>query len=107
MHDRYRNWPVPGYGPTRPIRGSPTVEDQVLADLAAAGSEMEKLEILDSYAAHAQRCYRVETAEVLSLEASRFLQTLLKPWFSQLLPEVYARHRTAVARAVEEVPKPQ
>jgi len=56
MHDRYRNWYIP-YQVQPIIPARKPIEQQGLEDLTSAGNELEKLEILDSYAAYAQRHY--------------------------------------------------
>lgn len=92
--DKYRNWPLPRTeGNIFPILQSQGLEEQVLKDLAFAGEDIDKLEILDSYAAYAQRAYRDRLAKVFSFGASRIIETLLTPNILSRLPEVDLHQR--------------
>jgi len=93
-YDKYHNWPLPRLeGNIFPVLQSQGLEAQVLNDLAATGDEIEKLEILDSFAAYAQRAYRLRLAQVFSFGASRIIETLLGPNILSRLPEVDLVHR--------------
>lgn len=88
-YDKYRNWPLPiKSGNIFPVFRRQGLEEQVLEDLAAAGDKIDKLEILDSYAACCQRAYRKKVAEALSFAAGRIFETLLEPNILPRLPEV-------------------
>lgn len=88
-YDKYHNWPLPRTeGNIFPILQNQGLEEQVLKDLAATGDDIDKLEILDSYAAYAQRAYRERLAKVFSFGASRIIETLLTPNILSRLPEV-------------------
>lgn len=92
--DKYRNWPLPRQeGNIFPILQNQGLEDQVLKDLATTGDEIEKLEILDSFTAYAQRAYRERLAKALSFGASRILETLLDPNILSRLPDIDLVHR--------------
>jgi len=97
VQDRYRNW-YPPYGaqPVMPTRIS--IEQQVLEDLANTDNEMEKLEILDSYAAYAQRCYRVLIVEGFAQESGRIASSIFGPWVKELIPQVQVIHRAGKAK---------
>ena len=95
MHDRYRHWSLPFQAPVMPTRKA--LEYQVIEDLASTDNEMEKLEILDSYAAYQQRVYRAKMIEGLILQSGRLTQTILAPWFREIIPEVQVPHRAAKA----------
>lgn len=93
-YDKYRNWPLPARsGRAVPVMPGPGIEEQVLQDLADAKDEIEKLEILDSFAAYAQRHYRQEFAEGAAIMAGQYLVSLLEPFFLSRLPDVGLRHR--------------
>jgi len=96
MHDRYQLWSLPfQVAPVVPTRKS--LEYQVLEDLASAENEMERLEILDSYAAYQQRVYRARMIEGFTEEAGRLARSLSVLWLREIIPPVYAPHRAARA----------
>ncbi len=65
-YDKYRNWSTdPGSAPRMMLHSD--IKSQVLRDLEELKDETEKLEILDSFEVYAQRCYRREVLEQLSL----------------------------------------
>jgi len=88
-YDKYRNWPLPiKSGNIFPVLQHQGLEEQVLQDLAAAGDEIDKLEILDSYAAYCQRAYRQIVAQAVSFAAGRIFETLLEPNILSRLPQI-------------------
>jgi len=96
-YDKYVHWPLPHHegdmfgiipAPMRP-RSSKTLEDQVLKDLAEAKEEIEKKEILDSYAAYAKRAYRVEVSCLISQLFTNQLQSSLGPILQAYLEKVF------------------
>ena len=95
MYDRYRHWSLPTRA-VMPTRQS--MEQQVLEDLANTNNEMEKLEILDSYAAYAKRCYRATMVEGFAQESGRIAASIFGPWLRELIPEVIVVHRAAKAK---------
>lgn len=54
-YDKYRTWPLPGRIPG-PMKLGPrlSLEEQVLKDLDETKDDVEKLEILDSFAAYSK-----------------------------------------------------
>ena len=97
MRDRYRNWYMP-YGAQPMISTRKSIEQQVLEDLANTDDETEKVEILDSYAAYAQRCYRAQMVEGFAQESGRIASSLFGPWLRELIPQVQVIHRAAKAK---------
>lgn len=97
MYDRYRNWYTPYEAPIRPM-GRISIEEQVLKDFASTDNEMEKLEILDSYAAYAQRCYRALLVEGFAQESGRMASSIFGPWIRELIPQVQVTHRAVQAK---------
>ena len=79
------------------------VEEQVLKDLSDAKDEIDKLEILDSFAAYTQRAYRQELAAIASILAGQQLGALLEPFLLSRLPEVVPIHRGRPATASDNV----
>lgn len=97
MHDRYRNWYIPYEArSTIPVRKS--IEQQVLEDLANTDSDAEKVEILDSYAAYSQRCYRALMVEGFAQESGRIATSIFGPWLRELIPPVQPIYRAAKAK---------
>ncbi len=100
MHDRYRNWAIPYERAARaalPLPGRKSIEEQVLEDLASTDNELEKLEILDSYAGYAQRYYRAKMVEGFAQESGRIATSIFGPWVRELIPQVQVIHRAAKA----------
>lgn len=96
MHDRYQHWSLPfQVAPMVPARKA--LEYQVLEDLVSTDNEMEKLEILDSYAAYQQRCYRARMIEGFTEEAGRLARSLSAPWLREIIPPIHVPHRAARA----------
>lgn len=101
-YDKYKNWSLPTRsGNIIPVMQSRGIEQQVLQDLAEATDEIDKLEILDSFAAYAKRAYRQEFAEGAAIITGQQLGSLLEPVFLSRLPEVIPLHR---GRPVEDKP---
>lgn len=96
MHDRYQHWSLPFQAPMAPSRKA--LEYQVLEDLASTDDELEKLEILDSYAAYSQRAYREIMVMGFTQQASRLAETIFAPWIREAIPPVHAPHRAAMAK---------
>ncbi len=89
LYDKYRNWPLPRReGNVYSVRHSRQIGDQVLKDLAETEDEIDKKEILDSYAAYVERAYRQDVAESAAILAGQQLGSLLEPLFLSRLPEV-------------------
>jgi hypothetical protein len=86
---------MPFQAPVVPTRKS--LEYQVLEDLASTDNELEKLEILDSYAAYSQRCYRTIMTMGFTQQASRLAEAILAPWIREAIPPVHVAHRGAKA----------
>ncbi|GAJ17695.1 unnamed protein product, partial [marine sediment metagenome] len=83
------NWPLPTRaGNIFPVRQGTNLGEQVLKDLTTTEDEIEKLEILDSYAAYSQRAYQQQVAVAISFLAGRILDTLLEPNILSHLPAV-------------------
>ena len=94
-YDKYRNWPLPGRMAHPSILGMQrqSLEELVLKDLSETEDEIEKLEILDSFAAYCKRVYGQEFAESSAALAGQQLGALLAPIFLSRLPEVNPFHR--------------
>ncbi|HUV51645.1 MAG TPA: hypothetical protein VMW64_01045 [Dehalococcoidia bacterium] len=102
MYDRYQHWSTPDVRiPLCPAR-SRSIEDQVLKDLAAAKDDMEKVEILDSYAAYAERVYRGNVASALAQQAGDVFSSFLVQYLMSQLPSVFPPHRGGMARQTEQ-----
>lgn len=70
-YDKYRNWPI--HGRMRAMANAPfsmntpsALPEQVLKDLGLPMDDIEKLEILDSFAAWVKRDYQMEISEMLA-----------------------------------------
>jgi len=101
-YDKYRNWPLPGNPNTRQVivgMRPPSLEETVLKDLCEAEDEIERLEILDSYASYSKRAYRQEFVSSAVALLGRQLGTILDPVFLSHMLEVYTIRR---ARLVKE-----
>ena len=98
-YDKYQNWPLPSRegnvfpAQTSGIDKGSEIEEQVLLDLVQAMDVVDKLEILDSYAAYAQRAYRKEFAESLAIQAGDALGQLLIPLVTSRMPDPRPGHR--------------
>jgi hypothetical protein len=90
MYDKYRNWLQPGG-----ITPSPRMplERQVLKDLDSVTDEVEKFEILDSYAAYIQRAYQQDVALTYSRKAGDAIASVLNHYILAQMPPVYIPHR--------------
>jgi hypothetical protein len=113
-YDKYRNWPLPGKegmpAPGRPLGARRmSLEELVLKDLAEAKDDVDKLEILDSYAAYAQRVYRQDFADSAAVQAGYTLGKLLEPIFLSRLPSVacYGRSRVVACEPGSYNKKPE
>lgn len=103
-HDKYCNWPLPETGMGRAMGGSQlTHEEQVLIDLAACKDDIEKMEILDSYAGFAKRVYRESLILLTARQLGTYLSDILFPLINSRLPEVavYRRGRPQKAQPPE------
>lgn len=102
-YDKYQNWPLPARsGRVFSVMQGRGIEEQVLQDLANAKDEIEKLEILDSFAAYAKRAYRQEFTEIAAILTGQYLGSLLEPLFLSRLPEVVLTHRGRPAQAKDK-----
>lgn len=100
MYDKYQNWPLPRQsGNVFPVMRTYDIERQVLKDLADTEDEIDKLEILDSYAAYAQRAYRQEYSQYLSQWIGQTLSIILEPNILSRLPKAEPVHRGRPAEA--------
>lgn len=101
VYDKYRTWPLPGTLPRGPVKLGPStsIEEMVLKDLSETGDQVEKLEILDSYAAYIQRAYRQDFAETSAAFVGQQLGQILEPVFLNRLPEPVVLHRGRAAKA--------
>jgi hypothetical protein len=110
MYDKYKNWPLP----TRMGPPPRAIQEQVLRDLRAptddpVNSDVEALEILDSYAIYCARVYQQDTAQELSQRAGRLIASILQPFILEqipVFPPPYRGRRTQPPPAQEEVKKP-
>jgi len=100
MYDKYRNWALQRIGPINLGMQRQSLEKLVLEDLASTEDELEKLEILDSYAAYCKRVYRQELAESSAALAGQQLGALLKSVFSSQLPEIAPLQRPRPVKLV-------
>jgi hypothetical protein len=102
-YDRYRSWSLPIASRATPafIIHPKTLEEQVLEDLAAAKDDVEKLEILDSFAAYKQRVYRQTLADGVADEIARSLSVLLRPIVMKRVPEPWILHRGRIGKDPE------
>lgn len=99
-YNKYQNWPLPSQsGNVFPVLQRYNLEEQVLKDLGDAKDEIDKLEILDSYAAYAQRAYQQEYVQYLSQWIGQTLSTILEPNILSRLPEIRLPHRGRPAEA--------
>ena len=99
-YDKYEHWPLPTRGGNvYPVYSTPgrRIEEQVLEDLAKTDDEVDKLELLDSFAAYYRRAYRKEFAESLAILAGGALGKLLRPFILSQFPEPSPPHRARVA----------
>ncbi len=93
-YDKYKDWPLPRkVGNIFPVMQSSGIEAQVLKDLEEAKDEIDKLEILDSFAAYAERAYRQDFAETAAALTGQQLGALLEPVFLSRMPSVAPMHR--------------
>ena len=98
-YDKYQNWPLPlRSGSVFPVMQSHGINEQVLKDLAEAEDEIERLELLDSFAAYAERAYRHSFAENMATQAGLLLGELLNPFILSHLPVVSPVHRGRPAK---------
>ena len=103
-YDKYRDWPLPSRsGNIFSVMQGSRIEEQVLKDLSDAKDEIDKLEILDSFAAYTQRAYRQELAEIASIVGGQQLGALLEPILLSRLPVVTPTHRGRPAPASDNV----
>ena len=99
VHDKYRDWPLPGTERSAIKIGQEiSLEEKVLKDLEETRDDIEKLEILDSYAAYAQRSYRKAFAEASSFLVGQQLGAILEPVLLSRLPEVHTYPRPRVGK---------
>jgi hypothetical protein len=103
--DKYSNWPFPFHRPSYPpppeIRRPITIEEQVISDLEMTKDVVDKLEILDSYAAYSKRSYRAELAEQLSISVGQQLERILRPTIETWLPEIRPPSRPRMSKVDE------
>lgn len=91
MCDKYRYWRIPGDENFLNLskaffpRQQPDIQLQVLKDLAEAKDEIEKYEILDSYAAYAQRVYQRQVATSQSKRIGELITTILEHFLRPFL----------------------
>ncbi|GAJ21489.1 unnamed protein product, partial [marine sediment metagenome] len=97
MHDRYLHWSMPFQVQAPAVPTRKALENQVLEDLASTDNELEKLEILDSYAAYSQRAYRALMVMGFTQQAGRLAETILAPWLREAIPPVHVSYRPARA----------
>ena len=98
-YDKYRNWPLPvRQGNIYRVYSDEGLQPQVLRDLAATQDEVEKLEILDSYAAYAQRVYQAEVAGALASVAGRILNDMLEPLIISRLSPIGVPARARIVK---------
>ena len=103
LYDKYQNYPLPARsGNVFSVMQGRGIEQRVLQDLIVAKDDIEKLEILDSFAAYAKRAYRQEFAEVAALITGQQLGSLLEPLFLSRLPEVRPLGRPRAVRKMNE-----
>ena len=93
MHDRYRDWERRGSRVVRLGIKTICIEDQVLLDLATTEDELEKLEILDSFGAHAMRHYRQRLIDFAVQKAVELTAKSLGSWIQDMFPQVEVRTR--------------
>ena len=97
-YDKYRTWRIPrGAVPVGFTR--PSLEEQVLMDLSGTNDEIEKLEILDSYAAYCKRAYQQDFVGATAQFVGQQLGGILESVFLSRLPEVYTGHRRRASKA--------
>ena len=101
MNDRYKHW-SPSHISAIPYATRDMV-GQVIIDLEKASSEAEKVEILDSYFAYAQRKYRAEEISNYSSLIGQFTTKIAAMLLSISMPGVSTPYRTAKAAPKEEV----
>ena len=93
-YDKYRNWPLPSLsGNIFPVIQGTNIEEQVLKDLAETEDKIDKLEILDSYAAYAKRAYQEECARYFTVRIAQVLGNILEPTILSKLPSIGLVHR--------------
>ena len=98
-YDKYCNWPLPGrQGNIYPVYSDERLQPQVIRDLAATQDEVEKLEILDSYAAYAQRVYQAKVANALASFAGRILNDILGSFIIPQLPPIDVPARARIVK---------
>jgi hypothetical protein len=106
MLDKYANWPTPwDISPVRPLYGAQnSIEDEVLSDLEKAGDDkLLKYEVLDSYAAYYQKCYRAQVSQAISHEAGRTIVKMFGPFLNELMPEIRFFHHAARGQQGQEI----
>lgn len=99
-YDKYRDWPLPAN--VFSVMQGRGIEKQVLQDLIDAKDDIEKLEILDSFAAYAKRAYRQEFAQDAAQITGQQLGSLLEPLFLSRLPAVRPLGRPRTATKMNE-----
>lgn len=97
-YDKYRNWPLRSKsGNVFPVFPSTGIEKQVIEDLEEAKDPIEKLEILDSFAAYAQRDHQMRLAQECSYHIARLLASILESFILEKMPLVQPVARGRVA----------
>lgn len=102
MLEKYERWPTPfERGPMR--IGQKSIEEEVLSDLEAAKDDkLMQMEILDSFAAYYNKCYRAQMIETFTHELGRFGMKMAELWLDSLLPSIKFASRRAATRIVEK-----
>lgn len=111
LYDKYRDWPLRFHSggvfglrvaPIAPLGRKPSIEEQVLSDLAEAKDEVDKIEILDSFAAYAKRDYAGEVSilvgELIASNLSQIASVCGQTMVSQYLPSTKPTHRARPSR---------
>jgi hypothetical protein len=108
MYDKYRNWPLPSnepfptYTPTFDGKAPTTIEEQVLIDLMEEKDQTSRLEVLDSYLAYAQRCYRAEIVKAAAQAFGGQITKIIEPFLGTSFPSIWIRRRARMADSGQE-----
>lgn len=99
-YDKYQNWPLPTRsGNVYAIMQGYSIEEQVLKDLEDVKDDVDKLEILDSFAAYTIRAFRKEFAEDTAIVVGQQLGSFLIPFILSKILDAAPVHRARASKA--------